>query len=61
MATENAMTRYVKKNIVSVPFRLNRKTDADIIEHLQTIDNRQGYVKRLIRDDIARGAEDEGD
>ena len=30
--------------------------DADILEHLQEQDSKQGYIKRLIRDDMAKVA-----
>lgn len=46
--------RYVAKNIVRVVVQLNRKTDADILKHLEGVENRQGYIKSLIRADIAR-------
>ena len=29
----------------------NKVTDADIIEHLDSMDNKQGYIKDLIRKD----------
>lgn len=38
-------------------FKLNINTDADIIAHLSKQDSMQGYVKRLIREDIARNQE----
>ena len=31
---------------------MNKKTDADIIAHLEQQDSKQGYIKRLIRQDI---------
>ena len=34
--------------------KLNKHTDADIFEYLADITNVQGYLKQLIRDDIAR-------
>lgn len=49
--------RYVAKNIVRVVVQLNRNTDADILKHLEGVKNRQGYVKSLIRADIARKRE----
>ena len=33
---------------------LNKATDTDIIEHLEKQDNRQGYIKELIRKDMAK-------
>lgn len=47
--------RYNRKNTVPVQFRFNRKTDADVIAHLATVENKQGYIKALIRADIEHG------
>lgn len=46
--------RYAEKKLVPFQFRFNRDTDADILEHLKAVSNKQGYVKALIRADIAR-------
>lgn len=35
-----------------IHLKLNRETDADIIEKLEQSDNIQGYIKGLIRADI---------
>lgn len=32
--------------------KLNKTDDADVIERLNKKDNKQGYIKELIRDDI---------
>ena len=53
MANENAQTRYHKANIVNLRLGLNRKTDQDVIEKLDSVPNKQGYIKQLIRQDIA--------
>lgn len=52
----NAQQRYAQKAIVPLGLRLNRKTDADIIAFLDANDggNRQGFIKSLIRQEIAR-------
>lgn len=34
---------------------LHKENDADIIRKLETVDNKQGYIKTLIRYDIKRG------
>lgn len=49
--------RYNKRNTVPVQLRFNKKTDADILKHLEGVENRQGYIKALIRADIARNIE----
>lgn len=46
--------RYQKENIQRVVIKLNKKTDADILEHLETKENRQGYLKELIRKDMEK-------
>lgn len=46
-----------KENIRRVTVKLNKTTDADIIEkidHLDRQDSVQGYIKRLIREDISK-------
>lgn len=45
---------YQKRNIKRIPFNLNMSTDADIIAHIQQINNVNGYLKELIRQDIKR-------
>ena len=49
-----ARERYDKENTKSIKFKFNKKTDADILERFEAVGNKQGYVKRLIREDIAR-------
>lgn len=42
------------KNTTRVTVRLNNNTDEDIIEFLSTLDNKQGYIKELIREDMKK-------
>lgn len=44
--------RYDAKNTKQIRLKLNIKTDADILEHLSKVSNKQGYIKELIRADI---------
>lgn len=44
--------RYQAAHIKQIKFCLNDRTDQDIIKHLETVDNVQGYIKSLIRDKI---------
>lgn len=48
--------RWDKENTV-VTMKLNKNQDADIIEKLKSVGNKQGYIKQLIRGDIAKGGE----
>lgn len=51
-ARVRASMKYNSKNIKQLKLNLNKKTDADIIQHLDKKDNVQGYIKKLIRDDM---------
>ena len=47
-----ASAKYNESNVKQVKMNLNRKTDVDIIEHLNMCENVQGYLKNLIRKDM---------
>jgi len=49
-----ASAKYQKDNIKQIKIALNVNTDADIINHLETCENKQGYIKDLIRNDIKK-------
>lgn len=51
-AQRKAVAKYDAANTTGVLLKLNNKTDADILEHLNAQDNKQGYIKNLIRADI---------
>ena len=54
-AQKKAQKRYDEANrdkFRMVHLKLNRETDADIIEKLENSQNIQGYIKALIRADI---------
>ena len=46
--------KWDKENTRKVTMKLNRNTDADIIARLEDEPNMMAYLKRLIREDIAR-------
>ena len=52
-----AIKKYQQKAVVQIKLALNRKTDADILEVLDSVDNKQGFVKKAIREYIKREAE----
>ena len=54
-AHTRANTKYNKSHTKQVPLRFNLKTDADILEKLDSVPNKLGYIKSLIRADIERG------
>lgn len=51
---ETPQERYIKKNIIAVSVKLNKKTDADILQKLDEVESKQGYIKALIRKDIGK-------
>ena len=51
-ARVRASMKYNSKNIKQLKLNLNKKTDSDIIQQLDKKDNVQGYIKKLIRDDM---------
>lgn len=53
-AVKNANLRYQRSHIQQVKFTLNNQHDSDIISWLDAQSNKQGYIKDLIRADIAR-------
>lgn len=46
---------YNKEHTKSLAIRLSYSTDKDIIDKMETIDNKAGYIKTLIREDIKKG------
>jgi len=51
-AHKRANAKYDAAHTKQVKLKLNLKSDQDIIERLEEVDNIQGYIKRLIREDI---------
>ena len=50
--------KYDKANTTGFYLKLNNKTDSDIIAYMKTVDNKQGLVKQLIREYMARSVPD---
>ena len=53
-ARKAATRRYDEKNTRQIVMKLNLKTDDDILEKLDSVENRQGYIKALIRADMEK-------
>lgn len=51
-AQKKAQARYAEKNTRQINFQFNRITDADILEKLDSVGNKMGYIKSLIRADL---------
>ncbi len=51
-----AKARYAEEHIKPFSLKLNDNTDQDILAWLAGLDNKQGTIKRLIRDEIQRSS-----
>lgn len=51
-AQMRASIKYQAENIRQIKINLNRASDADIIAKLDSVENKQGYIKALIREDL---------
>lgn len=56
-AQKRADTRWQKENVSRLFVKLYKNTDEDILKFLEGIENKQGYIKQLIRDDMKRKGE----
>lgn len=57
MATEaqiKAQKKYDSENTRQVHLKLNRRTDDDVLTKLDSVPNKQGYIKSLIRADLKK-------
>ncbi len=52
--TPQYIVDYRKRAFMRMSLDLNRNTDADIIEFLESVDNKRGFIRQLIRDEMAR-------
>lgn len=56
-----ANAAWMKANTTRVYMKLTNNTDKDILQKLETVPSKQGYIKRLIREDLGRNDEPEFD
>lgn len=57
MTTEaqiKAQKKYDVENTRQVHLKLNRRTDDDVLGKLDSVPNKQGYIKELIRADMKK-------
>ena len=53
-ARKKASAKYDATHTKQIKMKLNLSTDADIIAKLEDVDNIQGYIKALIREDLKK-------
>lgn len=54
MATKEALAEEKRRNVKQYIFALRKTRDSDIIEKLESQENKNGYLKRLVRADIEK-------
>lgn len=57
MADSQAKKAWVAANTTRIVMNLNHNTDSEIIKKLSEVPSKQGYIRRLIREDIAKSTE----
>lgn len=53
-AQRKANAKYEREKTRSIKIKLTKSTDADILAKLDAVGNKQGYIKKLIRDDLKK-------
>ena len=53
-ARRRASAKYDREKTVTITMKLHKEKDADILDWLSEKENRQGTIKRLIRNQIDR-------
>lgn len=56
MADSQTKTEWDKSHTTFIGLKLNKNTDAAILEKLASVPSKQGYIKQLIRADLAAQA-----
>ena len=51
-AHKRANAKYDSSHTKQIKLQLNLKTDKDVLDRLDQVENKQGYIKGLIRSDI---------
>ena len=51
---ETPQDRYNKAHTTSISIRFMNRTEQALIQKLNSVPNKAGYIKQLIRDDMAR-------
>ena len=55
MANMEYLNQYEKENIRQIRLKINRKTEQELLEWIEKQENIQGYIKKLIREDMEKG------
>jgi len=53
-AHTRASAKYDAENVIRITIKLNKKTDADIIQALEGQENKTGFLKTMIRSGLRK-------
>ena len=59
MVQHPAQKRYHDKNILHVGINFNRNTEPELVEKMESVENRSAYIKGLVREDVRREKSDD--
>lgn len=59
MANTEYLAQYEKENLRQIRLKINRKTEPELLAWIEKQENIQGYIKRLILEDMAMAEEQE--
>ena len=54
MGKTKSHQKWVAENTTRIVMNLNHNTDKDVLDKLSQVSSKQGYIKELIRADIAK-------
>ena len=54
MANMEYLNNYEKENLRQIRLKINRKTEPELLEWIEKQDNIQGYIKRLLLEDMEK-------
>ena len=54
-AQKRASAKYAREKVRAISLKFY-PSEYDLADHLATVDNKQGYIKQLIREDMERSA-----
>lgn len=49
-----ASNKYAKANTKTFLIKVSKKTETEILEKLESVENKSGYIKKLIYDDLTK-------
>lgn len=48
--SKNAQKKYDKENTIFIGIKLNKKTDKELIDIISSQNNKQGFIKKVLRE-----------